>query len=863
MEIARSREERLQPALLSRFACLGVAMLAFATMALSAPPADARVTPSADSRYTLANGCFALRSAQTGNFVRRTGPLGYAAAAASPSAGERFRMQATDLGRYLFYSQAPDFLALNLLNGVAPAAKPSNDSDWTVDQDGAAFTIVNGFKGRQLSVGAGGTLVSRPAGSAGAAGRFTFVPADGCAAYPEVQVNVEGTPSTGSTAFGETRGMVEGHMHMMAFEFLGGGAHCGRPWHRFGAPYALVDCADHTATGGCGAILENVLYGNPARCHAAGGWPTFAGWPAPRSLTHEQSYYKWLERAYRGGLRIFVNLLVENRVLCELYPLPALGKNSCNEMQSVRLQAQRLQELERYIDAQNGGPGEGWFRIVRDPFEARRVVNSGKLAVVMGMEVSEPFGCRVIAGAPQCTAAQLDAGIDELHALGVRQLELINKFDNALAGVAGDSGTTGTITNVGNFASTGSFYDLDTCADPHNADHSPTAIEHNDDLIIGNGLDALLPGAPLPIYPPGPHCNKVGLSTLGERAVRRIMTKRMIFDPDHMSVAARNQALDVVESENYAGVISSHSWSTENALPRIYGLGGVITPYAGDSQGFVEKWRILRKYRDRLGDQFFGVGYGADMNGLGGQGEPRGAGVPNPVTYPFTAFDGSVIRQQVSGQKTFDINRDGVAHYGMYPDWVQDLRVLAGDEIVEDMARGAEAYLQTWERAYGVPEMACRTWRGSFKTGGLAGRVRLGAESDPTLYSAGQPQRRTQAWSWCAQSAAKAARAGKKVKRPSPRGRVVAVYGADGTVGMILSSLASHRAAGVGPRTSAKSLPKGTRKAAKNLWVRSAGKGARYVYVVRKGRVAYAGIAKRSLAGKARILREQVKRAGI
>ena len=31
----------------------------------------------------------------------------------------------------------------------------------------------------------------------------------------------------------------------MAFEFLGGGAHCGRPWDRFGAPYALVDCEDH------------------------------------------------------------------------------------------------------------------------------------------------------------------------------------------------------------------------------------------------------------------------------------------------------------------------------------------------------------------------------------------------------------------------------------------------------------------------------------------------------------------------------------------------------------------------------------------------------------------------------------------
>ena len=48
------------------------------------------------------------------------------------------------------------------------------------------------------------------------------------------------------TPYQEVRGYVDAHTHGMAFEFLGGDAHCGRPWHRFGAPYALVDCPDHT-----------------------------------------------------------------------------------------------------------------------------------------------------------------------------------------------------------------------------------------------------------------------------------------------------------------------------------------------------------------------------------------------------------------------------------------------------------------------------------------------------------------------------------------------------------------------------------------------------------------------------------------
>src|SRR3712207_8786269 len=44
--------------------------------------------------------------------------------------------------------------------------------------------------------------------------------------------------------FGAVRGLLDAHMHMMAFEFLGGRIHCGRPWHPYGAPSALVDCPD-------------------------------------------------------------------------------------------------------------------------------------------------------------------------------------------------------------------------------------------------------------------------------------------------------------------------------------------------------------------------------------------------------------------------------------------------------------------------------------------------------------------------------------------------------------------------------------------------------------------------------------------
>jgi hypothetical protein len=114
-----------------------------------------------------------------------------------------------------------------------------------------------------------------------------------------------------------------------------------------------------------------------------------------------------------------VNDLVQSRALCELYPLK---QNACNDMESVRVQAQEMFALQDYIDAQYRGPGKGFFRIVRTPTEARRYINEGKLAVVLGVEVSEVLDCGRQGDTPLCDEAQIDAGLDELHALGVRSL---------------------------------------------------------------------------------------------------------------------------------------------------------------------------------------------------------------------------------------------------------------------------------------------------------------------------------------------------------------------------------------------------------------------------------------------------------
>jgi len=693
---------------------------------------------SPEDRYAMARGCYVLRSASNGKWVARTS-TGYRASLGTSSAAERFRFQATDLGTYLLWDSQRRFLTST--TGAATATNaPATAAEWTAQR----YRVKGRFTFKSLT---GNRLGTSSQGIIGTSTPTSYylTKANGCPSWPDVSVGVSGGPFGGKTSYQEVRGYVDAHTHGMAFEFLGGSVHCGRPWHRYGAALALVDCPDHAIANGNGAVLENFLHsGTPTGSHDPIGWPTFKDWPAPDSLTHEGTYWKWVERSWRGGQRILVNLLVENNKLCEIYPIK---RNSCDDMDAIRLQASDMRKMERYIDAQYGGPGRGFYRIVTDPFQARRVINGGRMAVVMGVETSVAFSCKKLIDQPLCTADQIDDRLDEIYGLGVRQMELVNKFDNALAGVAGDSGAIAPLVNGANFLETGTFWDMRSCPDPQvegvQDNTQLTAVPDGvpaQDEIFGAIFQLYGAGVPaLPIYPSGPTCNNRGLTELGEHTIRRLVEKHMIFDPDHMSVKARQESMNLIEELKYPGVVSSHSWSTPDAYPRVYKTGGFITPYAGDSSGFVSKWqRHLTWVDPRF---YWAIGFGADINGFGAQGDPRGAGVSNPVTYPFTGLGGVKISKQVSGQRAYNLNTDGVAHYGLYPDWVEDLRRQGGARIADDMARGAEGYLQMWERGAGVSNDGCRQSSARKSTSTVLG-ISNGTSVTDVLKRAGIPHKR-------------------------------------------------------------------------------------------------------------------------
>lgn len=514
------------------------------------------------------------------------------------------------------------------------------------------------------------------------------------------ELNISGAPLTGTTPQGEVRGLIDAHTHLMSNEGFGGDIVCGKTFSELGIEDALTDCHSH-GTDGRTALIENLTHSEgkgPLDPHSTELYPSFADGPKWSSMTHQQMYYRWIERAWRGGQRIMVADTVNNSVLCSLPT--QINTSSCNDMDVVRRQVRKTKELEAFIDARHGGPGKGWFRIAYSPQEARRYIEQGKMAVILGMEVSAPFGCGMTLGIAHCTKKQIDAGLDEVKELGIRSMYLCHKFDNALCGVRFDAETQGIIVNVGNFLSTGQFWQVEQCT-----------TELHDNTVLGGVIPPkvadLVPGQVLPIYPEGPHCNTRGLTPLGEYALRGMMDRDLMVEIDHQGVKAAKRTMEILESEGYPGVISSHSWMDKHFTERVYRLGGFITQYGHDSRSFVKEGAAERPIRKKYD---VGYGFGMDMNGFGGTPPPRDDAATTPLRYPFAPVMGKgSVDRQVTGQRVWDYNSDGVAHYGMIPDWVQDMRTVGGtqgEQVVSDLLRGPESYLRTWASTTGWQEGA-------------------------------------------------------------------------------------------------------------------------------------------------------------
>lgn len=688
------------------------------------------------TRYSLNNQCFALKSGLNGRYVAVSGD-GYAASATDVAGAEAFYLKPAALGSYLLYARAATLLSSGQPAGNLALDAASDAAVWTVaalgddlarypaapafDQEPAAalvqayrefaepavaataFRLTSGASA--LIVDGEGTLSTAAASSGGIpAESFSFIPVTGCRPFPEAGSDASGAPFTGRTADGRVLGMADVHVHISSTTFLGK-ALWGAPFHRFGVTHAIGDCAALHGSDGERDVIGGFLSGGGDPRHDTRGWPDFPEWPAAHALTHQAIYWKWLERAWKAGLRVAVNDLVENGTLCELQRSNAQDPTlDCNEMNSAGRQAGTMYAMQDYIDAQEGGRGAGWFRIVYTPAEARAVIEAGKLAVVLGIEISNFLDCQLTynptrlqepfeetgSGANENSYAcrMSETGADDeiltqlqrLWGLGVRQVISIHEFDNAFGG----NGIFFPIINVGNRENSGGIPSGEFSGGFETDPESPTGefwttydcpvegvTEGFSGYLWGDqggnsgaelrafAAESPFPatcvptgqggryGGTTPCYPDGQQCNARWMTPIGLYMYSKLMEMGFLFDFDHMELEMKTQALELAEAQPIPyPFVSTHGTfggtSNDQAL-RVLRNGGFLYPSVGSSAGLrqdMDETLALHQSLPAEERGLFGFGFGTDTNGLSDQ-----AGTEDGVTYPYTLFEGGVFAQ--------------------------------------------------------------------------------------------------------------------------------------------------------------------------------------------------------------------------
>jgi len=641
-------------------ACAVVAALALAggIAAGSPAPGAARAQKPAPikSRYALAGRCVALGSTS-------------------------YYFKATGLGTYMLYGRDGKLLGARRQR-VTKTTTAGPAAEWTAALNGRQLTLRK----------SGGPTISR-----------TIAPGSGCKPFPEAQVDATGQTFKGTNSHGAVFGFADDHLHITANMRGGGLVISGEPFDRFGIAAALgQDAKVHGANGALDVTGNLLRNGNPVGTHDTHGWPTFTGWPTFDTQTHEQTYYVWLQRAWEAGERLVVAQTVDDQALCQVEPRKR-GR-SCDETASIVAQIHTLRQMQDYVDAQSGGPGRGWFRLVYSPAQARRVIADGKLAVLIGIESSDLFGCRELRGKPQCTRADIVRGIRSYKRLGVRSMFVAHWFNNALSGAALEDGDKGIFINLLNRFQTGSYFNTAACP---GQDRGVPVVSLPTSVLVA--LSKFFPATKkiaaqgMPTYPSGLQCNPRGLTALGRFAIEQMIKNHMLIEVDHLSQKARDTVLAIAAKAHYP-LISSHNgtggeWSPAE-LFKLYKLGGFAAVTPTEAPELATKILAMAKYRDR--SRYFGVGIGTDTGGLSSLPGPRADAVQHPLRYPFKSYDGKVtFTREVTGTRTFDLDTDGVAQYGLMADLLADMQQQPGGrQALALLFRSAEAYLETWQRAF-------------------------------------------------------------------------------------------------------------------------------------------------------------------
>jgi microsomal dipeptidase-like Zn-dependent dipeptidase len=407
---------------------------------------------------------------------------------------------------------------------------------------------------------------------------------------------------------------------------------------------------------------------------------THAGRDFPRwdTIAHHAVWETWLRTAHERGLSLMVMSAVTFQFLCEMMP-DANRKRECDERADIDVQLDRVHDFVRR---------NTWAEIALSPREARRIIAEGKLALVLSIEASSVFE---------------DVGdwrplFDAFYAKGVRTLQIAHQLDNRFAGAA----LHNPIFHVAQFRKT---------------------------CHIDTDCGATIGGKTLGFDVDRECKNMRGLTREGADFAREMMKRGMPIDIAHLSERGVAALYEVAKDAQYYPLYVSHGHfreimnpelaKTEKTTPAeiirivrktggMFGLrtaddetkdyvhASVPNDCHGSSKSFAQAFEFGAK------ELKVGLALGSDFNGFIQQTRPRFGDFGACSAGFAEEADAQRARERDSGPRPLgtEFDEKGLAHIGLLPDLIDDLRGMGVD--MSPIARSAERFLVMWERAQGV-----------------------------------------------------------------------------------------------------------------------------------------------------------------
>jgi microsomal dipeptidase-like Zn-dependent dipeptidase len=511
------------------------------------------------------------------------------------------------------------------------------------------------------------------------------------------------------------RGWVDMHTHPMAHlsfsgKLIHGGTDVGSllPTDSQGKKnirarnIAQALCQDNCTHGGwgfdnqCGDYIRQQVIDNLQKeCEAAitpdsaRGAPDFEHWPKWNDITHQKMWVEWIERAYWSGLRVMIALAVHNQTLAAAVGGP--GDGPMDDKGSADLQ---IKEIKTFVNRHSD-----FMELAYSPQDLRKIVKNYKIAVILGVEI-DAFGNFHKGTNP--TPNMIKDEILYLYDQGIRYIFPIHVIDNKLGGAA----VYQSAFNISNYREYGDFFTLQCSSPVDNITYKH--VNSSFDLAAAFVKVSKLGIDPFRNPPDPPSCNngtghmnEKGLTLLGESAIKEMMKLGMMIDIDHMSQKSANRALEIAKAIPDGGypLNSGHNGPrrakkpynteyqrTDSQLQDIEMLGGMLGLGTADIRAstFIENYYLVKNATENIG-----IGIGTDTNGM--------AKMPRPGTRDLRY--GKNFPKSKTLAKEWDYKVDGVAHYGMFADFLRDVEMESdGKAVIAELWYSAEKFARMWER---------------------------------------------------------------------------------------------------------------------------------------------------------------------